>query len=189
MGREIRRIASFGVRLDETEDGELVGITPSQSDIVERIKSKQYEDGLLRQELLVEAYSYEYSVHLVSTEMYKDLKQHYWWKSIKVDISNFVANWLNCQQIDGQAERNIQTLEDMLRACAIDFDGNWDEHLPLVEFTYNNSYQPSIQKASYEALYGRHCRCPIGWFDPIEVELLGPDSVRQAIKKVNLIVQ
>lgn len=57
-------------------------------------------------------------------------------------------------QTDGQAERTIQTLEDRLRACAIDFSGNWDEHLPLIEFAYNNSYQASIGMAPYETLYG-----------------------------------
>ncbi|GJY83268.1 putative reverse transcriptase domain-containing protein [Tanacetum coccineum] len=58
-------------------------------------------------------------------------------------------------QTDGQSERTIQTLKDMLRACVIDFGGNWDVHLPLVEFSYNNSYHSSIRCAPFEALYGR----------------------------------
>ncbi|WMV25481.1 hypothetical protein MTR67_018866 [Solanum verrucosum] len=53
----------------------------------------------------------------------------------------------------------------MLRACVIDFKGNWGDHLPLIEFAYNNSYHSSIQMAPYEALYGRRCRSPIGWFE------------------------
>nr|GFA52757.1 hypothetical protein [Tanacetum cinerariifolium] len=61
-------------------------------------------------------------------------------------------------ETDGQNERNIQTLEDMLRACVIDFGSIWDKHLPLVEFSYNNSYHASIKAASFEALYGRKCR-------------------------------
>ncbi|GJT05132.1 putative reverse transcriptase domain-containing protein [Tanacetum coccineum] len=61
-------------------------------------------------------------------------------------------------EIDGQSERTIQTLEDMLRACVIDFGGNWDTHLPLVEFSYNNSYHTSVKCAPFEALYGRKCR-------------------------------
>ncbi|GJZ97939.1 putative reverse transcriptase domain-containing protein [Tanacetum coccineum] len=64
-------------------------------------------------------------------------------------------------QTDGQSERIIQTLEDMLRACVIDFGGSWDVHLPLAEFYYNNSYHSSIRCASFEALYGRKCRSPI----------------------------
>ncbi|GJT10416.1 putative reverse transcriptase domain-containing protein [Tanacetum coccineum] len=62
---------------------------------------------------------------------------------------------------DGQSERTIQTLEDMLRACAIDFGKGWVNHLPLVEFSYNNSYHASIKAAPFEALYGRKCRSPI----------------------------
>ena len=64
-------------------------------------------------------------------------------------------------QTDGQSERTIQTLEDMLRSCALDFRGNWEEHLPLIEFAYNNNYHGSIGLAPYKALYGRKCQSPI----------------------------
>ncbi|GJZ47066.1 putative reverse transcriptase domain-containing protein [Tanacetum coccineum] len=66
-------------------------------------------------------------------------------------------------QTDGQSERNIQTMEDMLRACVINFGKSWDRHLPLVEFSYNNSYHTSIKATPFEALYGRKCRLPICW--------------------------
>ncbi|GJU65247.1 putative reverse transcriptase domain-containing protein [Tanacetum coccineum] len=66
-------------------------------------------------------------------------------------------------QTDGQSERTIQTLEDMLRACVIDFGNGWVKHLPLVEFSYNNSYHASIKAAPFEALYGRKCRSPVCW--------------------------
>ena len=64
-------------------------------------------------------------------------------------------------QTDGQLERTIQVLEDMLRACFLDHKGSWEKHLPLVEFSYNNSYQASIQMVPYEALYRRSCRSSI----------------------------
>ncbi|GKD65979.1 putative reverse transcriptase domain-containing protein [Tanacetum coccineum] len=64
-------------------------------------------------------------------------------------------------ETDGQSERTIQTLEDMLWACMIDVGKSWDRHLPLVEFSYNNSYHASINAAPFEALYGRKCRSPI----------------------------
>ncbi|GKC89745.1 reverse transcriptase domain-containing protein [Tanacetum coccineum] len=64
-------------------------------------------------------------------------------------------------QTDGQSERTIQTLEDMLRACVIDFGNSWDRHLPLIEFSYNNSYHTSIKAATFEALYGQKCRSPV----------------------------
>ncbi|GJU56957.1 putative reverse transcriptase domain-containing protein [Tanacetum coccineum] len=60
-------------------------------------------------------------------------------------------------------ERTIQTLEDMFCACVLDFRKGWDRHLPLVEFSYNNSYHTSIKAAPFEALYGRKCRSPICW--------------------------
>lgn len=62
---------------------------------------------------------------------------------------------------DGQTERTIQTLEDMLRACALKFKGSWEETLSLIEFSYNNSHQTTIGMSPYEALYGRRCRMPI----------------------------
>ncbi|GJX29053.1 putative reverse transcriptase domain-containing protein [Tanacetum coccineum] len=66
-------------------------------------------------------------------------------------------------QTDGQSERNIQTLDDMLRACVIDFGNGWERHLPLIEFLYNNSYHARIKVAPFEALYGRKCRSPVCW--------------------------
>ncbi|WMV18945.1 hypothetical protein MTR67_012330 [Solanum verrucosum] len=75
----------------------------------------------------------------------------------------------------------------MLRACMIDFKGNWDDYLPLIEFTYNNSYHSSIGMAPFEALYCRRCRYPIGWFEVGEVALIGPELVHEAIEKVRLI--
>ncbi|KAI3510609.1 hypothetical protein L1887_17736 [Cichorium endivia] len=90
-------------------------------------------------------------------------------------------------QIDGQSERTIQTLEDMLRACAIDFAGSWENHLPLVEFAYNNSYQASIKAAPYEALYGRKCRTPLCWNEVGERQLAGPELVQQTTDKIQVI--
>ena len=66
-------------------------------------------------------------------------------------------------QTNGRSERTIQTIEGMLRACSLDFKRSWDDHLPLVEFTYNNSYHSSIGMTSYEALYGGKCRSPLVW--------------------------
>lgn len=73
----------------------------------------------------------------------------------------------------------IQILEDMLRVCALDFGGIWGEHLPLVEFAYNNSYQASIGMAPYEALYGRPCRSPLCWAENEDVIALGPELVQE----------
>ena len=90
-------------------------------------------------------------------------------------------------QIDGQSERTIQTIEDMLRVCALDFEGNWDDHLPLIKFSYNNSYHASIGMPPYEALYGRKCRSPVYWDDVGERKILGPELVQQTKESVELI--
>ncbi|KAK1421015.1 hypothetical protein QVD17_23053 [Tagetes erecta] len=90
-------------------------------------------------------------------------------------------------QTDGQSERTIQTLEDMLRACIIDFGGSWDKHLPLAEFSYNNSYHSSIKMPPYEMLYGRKCRTPICWGEIGQRELGEKEIVQETIENVDLI--
>ncbi|KAI3732574.1 hypothetical protein L1987_63780 [Smallanthus sonchifolius] len=90
-------------------------------------------------------------------------------------------------QTDGQSERTIQTLENMLRAWVIDFKGNWDLHLPLVEFSYNNSYHTSINMAAFEALYGRKCRSPICWTEIGESQITGPELIQETSDKIMLI--
>ena len=87
-------------------------------------------------------------------------------------------------QTDGQSERVIQILEDMLRACVLDFGGNWADYLPLAEFAYNNSYQSSIGMAPYEALYGRPCKSPLCWIEMGESHLLGPEIVQETTEKI-----
>ncbi|GKC63988.1 putative reverse transcriptase domain-containing protein, partial [Tanacetum coccineum] len=87
-------------------------------------------------------------------------------------------------QTDGQSERTIQTLEDMLRACVIDFGKGWERHLPLVEFSYNNSYHASIKATPFEALYGRKCRSPICWAEVRDVQLTGPEIIHETTEKI-----
>nr|GEY02072.1 putative reverse transcriptase domain-containing protein [Tanacetum cinerariifolium] len=90
-------------------------------------------------------------------------------------------------QTDGKSERTIQILEDMLRACVIDFGGNWDVHLPLAEFFYYNSYHSSIRCAPFEALYERKCRSPALWAKIGESSLIGPELVQETTNNVVLI--
>nr|GFA17110.1 putative reverse transcriptase domain-containing protein [Tanacetum cinerariifolium] len=90
-------------------------------------------------------------------------------------------------EIDGQSERTIQTLEDMLRACVIDFGKGWVKHLPLAEFSYNNSYHASIKVAPYEALYGQKCQSPVCKAEVGESQLTGPELIQETIEKIVLI--
>ncbi|GKF87849.1 putative reverse transcriptase domain-containing protein [Tanacetum coccineum] len=86
-------------------------------------------------------------------------------------------------ETDGQNERTIQTLEDMLRACVIDFGKGWEKHLPLVEFLYNKSYHASIKASPFEALYGQKCRSPICWAEVRDVQLTGPEIIYETLKR------
>ena len=91
---------------------------------------------------------------------------------------------------DGQSEKTIQTLEDMLRACILDFKGSWDQYLALIELSYNNSYQKSIRMAPYEALYGRKCQTPLYWNEVGERKIIAVENVpwiEDAYEKVKVI--
>jgi len=90
-------------------------------------------------------------------------------------------------QTDGQTERIIHSLEDLLRACVLEQGFSWVECLPLIEFTYNNSFHSSIGMTPFEALYGWRCRTPLCWFESGESALLGPDVVQETTKKVKMI--
>ncbi|GJX20897.1 putative reverse transcriptase domain-containing protein [Tanacetum coccineum] len=103
--------------------------------------------------------------HGVPVSIISDRDSHFrsnFWRSLQEALGTNLDMIITYHpQTDGQSERTIQTLEDMLHACMINFGNSWDRHLPLVEFSYNNSYHTSIKAAPYEALYGRKCRSPI----------------------------
>ncbi|GJY53269.1 putative reverse transcriptase domain-containing protein [Tanacetum coccineum] len=104
-----------------------------------------------------------------------------------LDKENVVADVLSRKERVEPKRGTIQTLEDTLRACVIDFGGSWDTHLPLAEFSYNNSYHVSIRCASCEALYRRKCRSHVLWAEVGENRLIGPEMVQETIDKVVVI--
>ncbi|GJZ45852.1 putative reverse transcriptase domain-containing protein [Tanacetum coccineum] len=118
----------------------------------------------------------------------EDYKMDRFWQSIqdvlgtRLDMSTAYH-----PQTGGHSERTIQTLKDMLRACVLDFEGSWDVHLPLVEFSYNNSYHSSVRCAPFKALYGRKCRSPIMWTEVGEGQLIGPELVQETTEKISQI--
>jgi hypothetical protein len=261
----------------------------------------------VRQQILDEAHLSRYSIHPGRTNMYHDLKQHYWWTKMKIDIARYVARCNTCRhvkaihmktagplqslpiptwkwedismdfivglprtakgfdsiwviidrltkiahflpvktyypvityaqmyiarilslhgvsktivsnrgpqfvskfweelhkslgtkllhsltyhpQTSGQTERVNQILEDMLRACVLEFPQKWDDGLPLAEFSYNNNYQESIKMAPCEALYGRRCCTPLNWSEPGERWFFRPDMVKETEEKVQRII-
>nr|GEU60819.1 putative reverse transcriptase domain-containing protein [Tanacetum cinerariifolium] len=134
---------------------------------------------------------YRYSIHCGFDKMYYDLRGLYWWPEMKKDIAIYKAletrldlSTAYHSETDGQTKRTIQTLKDMLRACAIDFGGNYDTHLPLVELSYNNSYHSSITCTPYEALYRRKCQTPIAWAEVGESKLIGPKIIQKTTDKI-----
>ncbi|GAU42667.1 hypothetical protein TSUD_398730 [Trifolium subterraneum] len=109
---------------------------------------------------------------------------HFWRAFQKTMGTRLRMSTSNHPQTDGQSERTIQTLEDMLRACILEDGGNWSKHLHLIEFAYNNSYHASIGMAPYEALYGRKCRTPLCWTEVGDKGVLGPDIIQETTLKI-----
>ncbi|GKB15162.1 putative reverse transcriptase domain-containing protein [Tanacetum coccineum] len=126
--------------------------------------------------------------HGVHISIILDRDSHFtsrFWKSLQKALgTNLDMSTAYHPQTDGQSERTIQTLEDMLRACVIDFGSSWDRHLPLVEFSYNNSYHVSIKAAPYEALYGRKCRSHVCWSEVGDSQLTGPELIHETTEKI-----
>nr|GEU49948.1 putative reverse transcriptase domain, ribonuclease H-like domain, aspartic peptidase domain protein [Tanacetum cinerariifolium] len=130
------------------------------------------------------------SRHGVLISIFSDRDCHFtskFWQSLQNALgTQFMAYH---PETDGKSERTIQTLEDMLRACVIDFEKGWEKHLPLVEFSYNNSYHASIKAAPFEALYGRKYRSPVCWVEVRDVQLTGPEIIHETTKKIVQIQQ
>nr|XP_043638059.1 uncharacterized protein LOC122609065 [Erigeron canadensis] len=163
--------------------------------------------GGLRKLIMDEAHKAGYSVHPGIDTMYQDLRDLFWWPGMKNDVTVYVSKCLTCLKVkaehkklgglltqpelptyhpqsDGQSQRTIHTLEDMLRAYVIDFGGSWDTYLPLVEFSYNNSYHASIGCPPYEVLYGRKCRSSLAWHRVGDMQLIGPEIILETTKRV-----
>nr|GEU59036.1 retrotransposon protein, putative, Ty3-gypsy subclass [Tanacetum cinerariifolium] len=107
-------------------------------------------------------------------------------KALGTDISMSTVYY---PETNGQSERTIQTLEDMIRACVFDFGKGWVKHLPLAEFLYNDSYHAIIKAAPYEALYGQKYRSPVCWAEIREAQLTGPELIQETTEKIVLIKQ
>ncbi|GJY08810.1 putative reverse transcriptase domain-containing protein [Tanacetum coccineum] len=132
--------------------------------------------GNLRDLIMHESHKLKYSIHPGSDKMYQDLKKLYWWPNIKAIIAEYVGKCLICSRVKAEYRltklahfiptRETDSMETLTRFWqskqnALDFGKGWERHLPLVEFSYNNSYHASIKAAPFEALYGRKCRSPI----------------------------
>jgi transposase InsO family protein len=112
----------------------------------------------------------------------------HFWEQLHVCLgTHLIRSSAYHPQKDGQTERVNQIIKDMFRACVLTDGPKWDKHLPLAEFSYNNSYQESIKMSPFEALYGRPCRTPLSWSESGERVIFGPDIVTEAEEKVRQI--
>ncbi|XP_073153743.1 uncharacterized protein [Henckelia pumila] len=127
-------------------------------------------------------------LHGIPVSIVSDRDQRFtsaFWKSLHTALgTRLLFSTAFHPKTDGQSEREIQVLEDLLRACVIDFQGFWETRLPLVEFTNNNSYQESIGMAPNTALYGRRCKSLVHCNEVGERVLLGPEIVQQTANVV-----
>ncbi|GJR25990.1 putative reverse transcriptase domain-containing protein [Tanacetum coccineum] len=147
------------------------------------MKETEYMEKLTRQYLKEVVSRHGVPVSIIFDRDSK-FTSHFWQLLNKALGTQLDMSMAYHPQADDQSERIIQTLEDMLRACVIDFRKGWDRHLSLVEFSYNNSYHTSIKAAPFEALYGRKCRSPICWAKVGDAQLTGPEIVHETTEKI-----
>ncbi|GJZ05062.1 putative reverse transcriptase domain-containing protein, partial [Tanacetum coccineum] len=162
--------------------------------------------GEVRTLIMDEAHKSKYSVHPGADKMYYDLRDRYWWPGMKKDIAEYVriamdfvtklprtisghdTIWVIVERLT-KSPHFLPMREDykMERVRPKEFRRSWMFHLPLVEFSYNNSYHSSVRCALFEALYGRKCRSPIMWAEVGEGQLIGPELVQETTEKISQI--
>ncbi|GJX59614.1 putative reverse transcriptase domain-containing protein [Tanacetum coccineum] len=135
--------------------------------------------GNVRTLIMDEANTTRYSVHPGADKMYHDLRDMYWWPGMKKDITIYVSKCLTCSKVKAEHQRP----SGLLQQPEIP-KGSWDAHLPLVEFSNNNSYHSSIRCASFKALYRRKCKSPVLWAEVVESQLISPEIIQETTDKI-----
>nr|GFC36686.1 putative reverse transcriptase domain-containing protein [Tanacetum cinerariifolium] len=138
-------------------------------------------DASLREALLIEAHNSPFSIH---PDRDPRFVSRFWKRLQKAWGTRLKFSTAFHPQTDGQSERTIQTLEDMLRSCALEWTGNWDNYICLVKSAYNNSWHASIKCAPFEMLYGRKCHAPICWDQVRERVIEGLEMIEVTNEKV-----
>ncbi|XP_074278546.1 uncharacterized protein LOC141602133 [Silene latifolia] len=194
-------MAKMGIHM--IRKGDVIDDLTIEPEIYDGIKRKR-----LKKLIMMEAHCTPCLVHPGGDKLYKDLKKTFWWPDMKEEVAEFVTRCLTWQRvkwnngdhkelmgttlkmstvfhptIDGQNERTIKTLEDMLRACAMEFGESWEDRIDLIEFSYNSGYHTRIGIALFETLYGRKCRSPVYWDDSAEDEVLGPQMLQDMVEQ------
>ena len=135
---------------------------------------------------------YQFKYHGCSRSIISDrdprFTSHFWESFQEAMGTKLRFSTAHHPQTDGQSERTIQTLEDMLRSCALSFRGSWIDHLYLVEFAYNNSYHSSIGMSPQEALTGQQCRTPLWWGPTGTYSPTGPQMLEEVAEKTKVVL-
>ncbi|CAJ2638266.1 unnamed protein product [Trifolium pratense] len=187
MVKELELIEEFrdlSLVCEVTSTSVKLGMLRLTNPFLEDIKERQKSDKKLMEKMIVR-------LHGIPTSIISDRDPRFtsrFWESLQEALGTKLRlSSAYHPQTDGQSERTIQSLEDLLRACVLEQNVNWDSCLPLVEFTYNNSYHSSIGMAPFEALYGRRCRTPLCWYETGEGAILGPEIVQETTEKIQMI--
>ncbi|XP_070057185.1 uncharacterized protein [Nicotiana tomentosiformis] len=191
--REAHQLASVGVRLAYSIEGRVIVQNRAESSLVVKVKEKQYNDPFLVQ--------LKEGIQKLMTMVF----------ALGMDDGTLRYQGRLCvPNVDGLRERIMTKAHaSSVTICSVVYQGNsqdawysnfwmkfqqglgtqgsWDDHLPLIEFAYNNNFYASVQMPPFEALYGMRCISPIGWFEIGEAELIGPDLVHQAMEKIKII--
>ncbi|XP_022860940.1 uncharacterized protein LOC111381395 [Olea europaea var. sylvestris] len=142
----------------------------------------------IRSDILAEAYTTPYSIHLGATKMYRDLKLHYWWPNMTGIKASRNLITITYPQVK-MGKNHDEFCGEIKLKLAYFIPGQLSKFLPLVEFAHNNSYQATIGMAPCEALYDRKRWSPVYWDKVGERKLLGPDMVREMAEVVTQIRQ
>ncbi|GJV71880.1 putative reverse transcriptase domain-containing protein [Tanacetum coccineum] len=146
--------------------------------------------GNLRDLIMHESHKLRYSIHPGSDKMYQDLKKLYWWPNMKAIIAEYVGKCLTCSRVKAQnialQNQHISSPpeQQIVWKPLQDSGKGWERHIPLVEFSSNNSYHASIKAAPFEVLYGRKCRSPVCWAEVGDVQLTRPEIIYETTKKI-----
>ncbi|GKC57696.1 putative reverse transcriptase domain-containing protein, partial [Tanacetum coccineum] len=145
-----------------------------ETDLMEKLTRQYLKEVVLRHGVPV----------LIISDRDSKFTSHFW-KSLNEALGTQLdMSTAYHPQTNGQSERTIQTLEDMLRACVMNFGKGWDRHLLLIEFSYNNNYHTSLKAAPFEALYGCKCRSPICWAEVGDAQLTGLEIILETTEKI-----
>ncbi|GJT95072.1 putative reverse transcriptase domain-containing protein [Tanacetum coccineum] len=179
-----KNYTTHDLELEHSRSERVEHVTTTMVRVVKRLRLEDDTLEKLTRQYLKEVVSRHGVPVLIISNRDGKFTSHFWKslnKALGTRLDMSIAYHL---ETDSQSERTIQTLKDMLRACVLDFGKGWDKHLPLVEFSYNNSYHTSIKAAPFEVLYGRKCQIPICWVEVGDSQLTGPEIIHETIEKI-----